>query len=366
MTDAVQPGSSLKRDEMTLHLIATGVIRLGERISRGDSMGYPYPTELQRGANRLVAARLMRKQTPPQGIPDLLNWCRAPIADWALDLPADAVGQGDRLLDGYTPTDVCDCWACSGTNIEEDLTERHFMSQVFALCRLNGGANVYTQFRLFIVQPEHRVLTALDFQKASLDFSLYGLKDLLLEAYTAAPVSCLFGSEYVCCARCGNLLQRDERGEPTCENERCRLRRITVGRRIKATEEPVWLIRALRRYIADPGLAELNLKKGLEILGLAVELWPDFDRYDLRATTPDGRCVWVLDVKDWANPFLLASQVKAIQSDTAGARAYYVFPDERGQAWPDYVQAFDRYSPPGCQGILMRSLIKQVKQEIGR
>src|SRR5258708_650680 len=124
MANEARRGSPLNPDEITLHLIATGVIRLGDRVSNGESLGYPYPPELQRGLNRLVAARLMRKQIPPMGIPDLLIWCHSPLADWQLDLSPEVIGQGDKILDGQTPTDVCDSWACSGSNVEEDLTER--------------------------------------------------------------------------------------------------------------------------------------------------------------------------------------------------------------------------------------------------
>jgi hypothetical protein len=78
----------------------------------------------------------------------------------------------------------------------------------------------------------------------------------------------------------------------------------------------------------------------LEALGLDVELWPAFDRYDLRIVFPN-REVWAVDVKDWANPFLLARRVKPIPSDPPWTRAYFVFPDERRAQREDYLRAFN-------------------------
>ena len=44
------------------------------------------------------------------------------------------------------------------------------------------------------------------------------------------------------------------------------------------------------------------------------EMWPQFDAYDLRIPFPDGTA-WAIDVKDWANPSLLAVRTRALRAD---------------------------------------------------
>ncbi len=363
MTDKMYRKPALSADELTLSLIATGIIQQSEKIARGEGMRYPYPTALQRGLDRLTAARLMNGLNPPQGIMDLLKWSQAPLADWRLDLPPEAIGEDDRLLHDVTPTDLCDNWACSGSNVEDDLTEQQFMKGVFDTCRAANSPVTYTEFRQALIEPSNRTLTKLESVKLGLRFASDGLQSHVTEAYSSAPASARFGSEYLCCKRCGNLLLPNQRGEPQCENERCCAKGCEVGRRIPLSGEPVWLKRPLRRYVADPGLAELDLKRKLEKRGYTVQLWPQYDKYDLRVTAQDGR-VWLVDVKDWANPFLLARQVKEIETETPSERAYYVFPDERNREWPDYSQAFNQYCPRGCTGVMMRNFLKGIEEGV--
>src|SRR5215469_14375672 len=93
---------TLMTDEITLTLIATGIIQLSEKIARGEGIRYPYPIALQRGLNRLASARLQRGLKPPQSVMDLINWCKYPLNEWQLDLPLEAIGDDDHLLRGVT------------------------------------------------------------------------------------------------------------------------------------------------------------------------------------------------------------------------------------------------------------------------
>jgi hypothetical protein len=64
-----------------------------------------------------------------------------------------------------------------------------------------------------------------------------------------------------------------------------------------------------------------------------------YDQYDLRVTFPDQK-VWAVDVKDWANPFLLARNVRPIPQKPDWSKAFFVFPDERHHQRKDYLRAF--------------------------
>jgi len=106
---------------------------------------------------------------------------------------------------------------------------------------------------------------------------------------------------------------RTEKGNLICAEERCRAKGVSEqGKAFPQKQQVLWLKRGLRRFIAAPGRAELRLAESLEKLGksrLKVELWPNFDSYDLRIVFNDGEA-WAVDVKDWADPFLLGNKVK--------------------------------------------------------
>jgi hypothetical protein len=113
---APHPGAAftLRPDELTLHLIASGLIVLSQQARDRAALTLPYPLSLQRGLNRLVLTCLRHDRQPPQSLMDLLDWCRRPLATWELELPGGSVTDGERLLDGQLPTTTCEAWARSG------------------------------------------------------------------------------------------------------------------------------------------------------------------------------------------------------------------------------------------------------------
>ncbi len=88
-----QPGAGfvLMPDEVTLHLIASGLILLAQQARAQATLLLPYPPSLQRGLNRLILACLRRGRQPPQGLMDLLAWCRQPLSCWELELPEGSI-----------------------------------------------------------------------------------------------------------------------------------------------------------------------------------------------------------------------------------------------------------------------------------
>ena len=73
----------LKEHELTIHLIASGLVRLSEQVQRGQPMAYPYPVAFQQGLNRLLVACIQKGIPPVQGASDLLDWCRVPFTPGA-------------------------------------------------------------------------------------------------------------------------------------------------------------------------------------------------------------------------------------------------------------------------------------------
>lgn len=332
--------SSKLQDEIALHLIATGIVQIAQRVERGEpALSYPYPAPLQRGLNYLVALNLMRHRPIPQSVPDLLRWCaEKPLVEWGLQLEEQSIGERDVLLYDNMPTSLCDEWSRNVGDVEADVTETRFMDDVFRICQSRtSGDSLYVKLRHTLATC--RVLTTFEHVSLKLDSELSVVSALLDEAYLEAPLSCRFGDEYLVCGGCGNLLQPDRKDRPVCENERCRAQGSPVGKIIAARESPKWLIRPLRRFIANPAVTELRLAEVLRDMGLQVELWPQFDAYDIRITFPDQH-VWAIDVKDWSSPELLARSVKSIPTYPPWSRAFYVFPDERRREREDYKRAF--------------------------
>lgn len=193
------------------------------------------------------------------------------------------------------------------------------------------------------------------------------VSDQLKIAYQEAPISHLKDGYFHCCS-IGNLLLRMNKGNLICENERCRSNgNYQSGRTIYKSEGAQWLRCEIRRFWHAPGLAELRLARRLQKLGVEVELWPNFDSYDLRVMFPDGE-TWAVDVKDWGSPFRLAHTVTPIPPEPPWMQAYFVFPDERRKQRSDYKRAFknhllkplDKRTKP----MFEREFITQVKQKL--
>jgi len=285
-------------------------------------------------------------------------------------LNLEEIGLTDTLLDDQLPTHICEDWACASPDVEAELSEQRFMRNVLATCRAANVQDSYVGFRMLLI--DHPVLTLQELQQKRSSPKLILLADHLREAYLEAPYSCLVNNRFYCCASCHNLLVRTTTGTLVCENERCRKVKTRVAKRTYTVEEGVfWLRRGLRRFVSAPGRTELALYTKLtNDLKLSVELWPIFDAYDLRVIFPD-KDVWAIDVKDWANPFLLARRVDPIPTNLPWTWAYFVFPDDRRLQRSDYVRAFinhcpfiDKYKRTRISACFEKDLIAAVQKKL--
>lgn len=334
---------ALSEEMIVLHLIATGIIRRATRMEQGQEVNGDYEIPLQLGLDRLNVLRYKQVLPLIKSVPDLLVYCQKSLGEW---LPGNLnmLQPTDRLLSGQFPSQLCQDLACVASDVEADLSEQRFIDQVFTICQGAMAPQSYIDFRRLLI--EKPVMTALELlQCCNLHPSLEILRDLLPQAYENAPLDYMVSGKFFCCPVCRNLQQPNyELTEFACENERCRRQAAKAGQGqvLAAQDQIYWLKRGLRRFVAQPGLAELRLEKRLRDLGVEVEMWPDFDSYDLRVKLTISRKTIAVDVKDWANPFLLARKVqeKGIPSLPTWDEAYYVFPQERKREQPDYARAF--------------------------
>ena len=142
MEDLQRKSFRLAQHELTIHLIASGLVHLCELVQWGEPVAYPYPVALQHGLNRLLLACIQKGIPQVQGVAELLDWCRRPIHSWGLGLDLNVIDEADTLLDDQLPTRVCEDWACASPDVEAELSEQRLMRSVLTTCRAaNGSTN---------------------------------------------------------------------------------------------------------------------------------------------------------------------------------------------------------------------------------
>ena len=322
----------LSSELMPLHLIASGLLVLVEQTR----LSAPYPPPLQHGFDQICAAALRSNIAPPCHVLELLDWCATrPLAQWPLPLEADYAA--DLLLQAGRPTAQCQEWAVAARDVEDEVIENLVMRAALDICRHAQSNALYVAFRRLLI--EKPVLSSWEFQKQCL--ALPALRSVLEMAYEVAPAAYSHGGRHTECARCQSLVVENIGGDLNCEDSQCRGEGAPkLGRSWQG--ETLQLKRGLRRFVTRPGRAELKLFEKLRKRGNAVELWPDFDAYDLKISLPDE--VWAIDVKDWIDPFLLATSINnkgPFRQSLAApwTRAFWVFPDARRKR-PRYLTAF--------------------------
>lgn len=356
--------------EPVLRLVATGIVALAEATAGGRPPRLPYPVPLQRGLDRLSVACLRAGVEPPASVPDLLSWCRRPFGEWKLPIVGPMMlGEGDRLLDGPSPTSVCQELFVDAADVESELAEQRILLKVLDVCRAASSQEAYVAFRRLLI--ERPVITPGELHGVLNDKpDLMILRNYISEAYQPAPAECVVGRKVLVCKGCGNLLVRNASRESACADERCRFHGQAVVRQEISLEtvHPLWLIRPLRTFVAGAGAAEVRLAGTIKKLGLDVEMWPNFDTYDLKITFHGG-IVWAVDVKDWVSAYLLARNVKPIPDFPRWDRAYFVFPEQGRERPPDYIRAFKRNchvlsNLPPVDAAMEKHFLKLVRRRI--
>ncbi|MFF7529547.1 hypothetical protein ACFZB2_10690 [Streptomyces bobili] len=342
-------------DVVLLRDIATAVVRL-DGVVRLDAFTLPYPAEAQRALDALVLACLRTEARPPSGLPELIRWSRTrPLGSWPLDrLPDGLFTTADRLIDADSgePTQLCHELAVKGLG---DSTGRQYdrlvIHEAMRACRDASSPESYTAFRrLLVMRP---VLTEAEWAEISSDLYLDPVRFLIEEIYAPVPVSYRRDGACLACGRCLTLLTPLAAGGWWCERDQCRYQGPPPhGRRLAGAEvgEIRQLRRPLRQFVTGPGRAEAALERDLRGLGLAVEMWPSYDAYDLRVSFPDGH-VWAVDVKDWAHPGFLGRAAEAVRPDPPYDEACWVVPRFRVQARRDYLDRFAHERPAHAGGL---------------
>ncbi|WP_210435060.1 hypothetical protein [Saccharopolyspora sp. ASAGF58] len=356
--------------EPLLKMVASAIVRLSQQP--GPSEGV-YDATVQSTYNQLVLLCLRKHRTPPASVPDMVRWAAThPIGDgtWPWTLPDD-FDPDATLVDArtQTPTQQCWEWRIPARDVAAEHIENQLMLAAIAECRAAGAPESYTAFRRLLI--ERPVLT--DAQRAALadDLDLDLLHTVITRCYEPAPASYLRDGAYAVCARCGCLLVPVGRDRYVCELDRCRRdQHPRVGATLQARRGGgvFQLSRPMRMFITGPGLAETDLESALIERGLLPQMWPNFDAYDLRITLPRGR-VWAIDVKDRANPALLARAAGPLRPDPPYDEGFLVVPQYRFDEREDYARVFAHHRPDTADQIGLISdteLLARVDRELRR
>ncbi|MFE0682559.1 hypothetical protein ACFW17_17310 [Streptomyces sp. NPDC058961] len=369
MTDQqLTPDWLFNPDVVLLRDVATAVLHLAA-VDGLDAFNLPYPPSAQRALDALVLQCLRNEAKPPTGVPEMMRWARArPLGNWPLDqLPPDLFDTADRLIDEDSgePAQLCHELAVRGYG---DSTGRQYdrmvIHEALRACRAMSSPESYTAFRrLLVTRP---VLTEEEWAEVSCDLFLDPVRYLVEEIYAPVPAGFRRDGSYLCCHRCLTLLHPVSDTEWWCERDQCRHRGPAPhGRELVAAQvgEVRQLRKPLRLSVTGPGQAEISLESELRALGLAVEMWPKFDSYDVRVSFPDGH-VWAVDVKDWAHPAFLGRSATAVRAEPPYDEACWVVPEFRVRARRDYLDSYARERGAQAAGLRLltdRQLVRAAR-----
>jgi hypothetical protein len=349
--------------------IAGAIIELAD-LGNLASFTLPYPAEAQRALDRTVLTCLIRGvEHIPRSLPELLFWCHSrPLEDWPLELPPDAFGPDDYLVDpdALVPTQLCHEWWIRAKDSGAAQFDREVIHSAMQMCRQASAPESYTAFRRLLV--ERPVLTGVERFEVDTDLFLAPVQELVDQCYVPAPVSYQHDGAYITCGRCLTLLTPLLDGGWWCERDRCQRRGAPPHGRVFTDADAGGLLqlrRPLRQFVTGPGRAEVELHARLSQLGLEVELWPGFDAYDLRVTFPDKH-VWAIDVKDWRHPGLLGRAAKPVPQDPPYDEACWAVPQEQADSHRDYLGTYRRNRAVAAAGLPLLTDNRLVELAVAR
>lgn len=343
-----------------LSFIATGLVKWKETIK---VQAYPYPDELRIGLNKLAAFAIERGTAYPGDIREALHLFATPINTWEPFIK-ELLNEDEALIENGVLTDTCYEYAMQTNDIEAELTQKKILD-VMEKCKEEEKPNDYVTFRRKIIENPYmkkRDIISWSINKGNCCASEY-LKDM----YEEIPSSSIHNGKCFICSNCGWIVEW-RNGMAFCDSHTCRevtnnFEKITPLE--GNPEEYMRLKRGVLRFISRPGIHELLLEKKLKKLGIKVEMWPNYDAYDLRLTFPDYDN-WAVDVKDWGNPYLLAKKAGKIPEDPQWSKAYFVIPQYRRKKCSDYREIFKKnYSGTENAGVEFEDgFMRKVKNKL--
>ncbi len=334
-------------------LIAAG-LRKREELFAANPRRYPYCNELRLGIQRFAALHA-QYAAGSQTLLELLDglsessfirtWCTRDLSTWIEQwTPAarEELGNLECLelgpfaeVDGgfFNITEDClEFLRLNGNGSTDDFHE----NRVYSMLRDAGQAAYVFGRKFLILHPTlsweertaaaHANLVALEVDRldqgemAHIDGTW--VQELIDTAYERAPLGLKV------CPVCGWTMSLHGL-RPMCLDAHCTAHVDAEEYKTLPDVPPnsYRLRRGVMRFIAKPGILELQIARKVQALGLAFELWPHLDVCDILITLPDGHTIAV-DAKDHRD---IDRLVRSIELDNmreamAASEAIYVVP----------------------------------------
>lgn len=340
-------GEQLIRDDrQMLRLFARGLLDVQKQIDEHGWLKEGYPTTLQRIFD-LAAARNMLEGEPrwPTDFGALSRLAQKSLYDWGVDVSWDPDGEfiATTLIEGGEITPACIDLAMHGQDPEAEIIENAGYKLLEGICReRQDGQAIYVGFRRAVI--ENPVLTSWTTAILTnpLLVSLERLDEIVYAFYHRVPKSVVVEGSVPICSVSGTVLRREGSGYHTeCRDpEAVRRARSRNCDRLKWRTGTMHLRRPFRLYWCLPGRTEIELAKRLEDAGWTVELWPDLDRVDIAATSPDGSRRIAADVKEYLSPENLASRFEGFKEYATDHECFLVVPDYMPEVSRGYERRF--------------------------
>lgn len=331
---------------------------------------------LKHGWEMLCAMSYRLGLTPPQSLPELVQWLHAPVEQWPqIGHAFPSLTLSGPLLENGSPSALAYRLGepfANTYNPRLEMEDKVF-SEIVAECQRLYDRALYVQVREFL----NRNPVLIDWRETMMQQAGWGstMLSLFRQCYEPIPSSCvktLDGQQVVFrCPHCGWVLswRRDEavcHEDGPCANlygdlsefaeplpfEEDAMARTTGG---------------IQRYVVAPEVTVIRLYDMLTTTkwGLRCELYPELDAYDLLITFPSGGH-WAVDVKDWKRPESLAMGIGAFPYLPEWDRAFYVFPDYRTGA-AGYLNAFRNHwtRQKDVTPLSYTQFIRQINLELG-
>ncbi len=369
---ALLKGNSLEKElslpvsDALLPLLAKGLTKEVLALAEGKIPRAPYSREWNRAMNILGSECLLNGLDAPSHSAAVVAWCYLPLKQWPISFRIPNPHLEKVLLDkDDEPTEFCREYAYEG-DAELEACQR-LMIEVLNQVKLNRSQSSYVTLRRYLI--EHPVVTEEELHRLSYHPDLALLGEQLLRLYEPVPTTTIDHKVVLTCGFCGWTLVRFN-GRLRCGDDHCRVLTANFTQGTEVREEPVESLqrvrRAIRRYVVAPGRYEISAVKQLNSIGFTVELWPNYDQYDLRIHVADN-LVWGVDVKDWRFPHLLAKHLTPFEyrANAHWDRAFYVIPDIRVQETPSYITVLQNVvSDAGYQHDFTILTISQLIDEV--
>lgn len=325
----------------------------------------------------LAAALNFSSQTTcwPTDIAGLVQAARKPLFEWVSDLSWDPDGDFTvaRFVEGGSVSPECVRLAAPGGDVDTEMAENAGYLKLRAICESLGSPAerdaAYVAWRRFVIlRPVLSNWTA-DVYADSVLATLDSIDALVELFYQPVPEAFARSGKLRLCTVSGTILRLNGTGyETECREPTA----VQAARRGEFTEMPfrpsmLQLRRSFRMFWCLPGRTELELEQRLVHAGWTCRMWPELDRVDLTATSPDGRRRIAVDVKDYLSPVRLAARFAGFKEYARDHQCFLVVPDYVLDASPLYSHRFEALRASKSQSpVSVRTLSGLIDELVGQ